>query len=48
MHGRLGDAEVSLHVGFDGRPVVDLRAGMNEPNVLALLFGEFVMQEMAR
>ena len=42
MHGWRCDAEVSLHISLGGRRSVDLRMGMgmNECQVLALLFGE--------
>ena len=34
------DPEVALHVGFGGRLFVDGRVGVNEGEILALLFGE--------
>ena len=40
VHCRRRDPEISLHVRLGGRPAVELRAGMNERQVLALPFGE--------
>ena len=40
MDGGRRDPEVALHVGFGGRPFVDGRVGVNEGEILALLFGE--------
>ena len=34
------DLEVSLHVGFGGRSSVDAGVGVNEGEILPLLFGE--------
>ena len=34
------DAEVALHVGFGGRASEHVRVGIDEGQVLALLFGE--------
>ena len=34
------DAEVALHVGFGGRASEHVRVGVDEGQVLALLFGE--------
>ena len=36
------DAEVALHVGFGGRASEHVRIGVDEGQVLALLFGEAV------
>ena len=35
-----GDLEVALHVGFGGRSSVDAGVGVNEGEILFLLFGE--------
>ncbi len=35
-----GDLEVALHVGFGGRSSVDAGVGVNEGEILSLLFGE--------
>ena len=40
MHGRWGDGEEALHVSFGGWPTHDERVGVNEGQVLALLFCE--------
>ena len=40
MDRRRGDLEEALHVRFGGRLAVELRVGVDEGQVLALLFGE--------
>jgi len=40
MDRRWGDGEEALHVGFGGWASHDERVGVNEGQILALLFGE--------
>ena len=40
MDRRRADAEVALHVGLGGRASEHVRVGVDEGQVLALLFGE--------
>ena len=40
MDRRWADAEVALHVGFGGRAAEHARVGVDEGQILALLFGE--------
>jgi hypothetical protein len=40
VDGRRRDAEVPLHVGFGRGPAEDAAIGMDEGQILALLFGE--------
>ena len=41
------DLEVALHVGFSGRAPEHVRIGVDESQVLALLFGESLSAEAA-
>ena len=43
MDGGWADAEVALHIGFGGRSSEDARIGVDEGQILALLFGEAVI-----
>lgn len=40
MDGRWADLEVALHVGFGRRAPEHVRVGVDEGQILALLFGE--------
>src|ERR1700759_707697 len=40
MYGGRGNSEIALHVGLGRRPAIDARIGIDEGEVLALLFGE--------
>ena len=42
VNRRRSDLEMALHVGFGGRAAKHVRIGVDEGQVLALLFGEAV------
>jgi hypothetical protein len=48
VNRRRTDAEVALHVSFGGRTAKHVRVGVDESQVLALLFGEAAVAGAAR
>ena len=47
VHRGRGDLKVALHVGLGGRATEDARVGVDEGQVLPLLFGEASIAEVA-
>ena len=47
VHRGRADLKVTLHVGFGGRATEHVRVGVDESQILALLFGESLSAEVA-